>query len=553
MHKLPSSVRRTLQKDVDLAGFAFRSSSVPAIIPDSVSGKSFEHDKSGAFSNPKSIKWTIQSLSNLSITSTTPFASLTAERCSNTNERHLLPSVDAAQTLLRDVQVRLAQQHRRCMTMIRMIDKQGRETPFACINSSITKKDQNVIRAVNNVVSVQVIQQQKARERLDHQRQRATKALHNLEVLHANTYQLTLGHAWLLNSSLNDCQGEQEIHHQSGIEKGKAVVDYERRKLKFSSSDRNAVLATFEEIRSRHALTVETLAEVVSDLRNAIQQYKESNKCNQITDDHTPLVLQEVVVESFLRGRLGIQLLCDHYTGYAKYQRPYGGISVNCSLLDVIREAITEAKHICDANTGHAPDVHVRLLEIGSSDVAVGTNSDVEDIRITLIRPWVHHSLVELLKNAMSANIQICKTCVGADGEEFIPPLQIEVVSNPEHERLMIHIIDQGAGLDPTKCLDSYFQFAKTNSSAERWDRLQDQQSYATVTAPLAGLGVGLSQSRMMMQVFGGDVSLEDNASKASRLSNGRGDRKARGSTSTIILSTNISMEERNADFELGT
>ena len=44
-----------------------------------------------------------------------------------------------------------------------------------------------------------------------------------------------------------------------------------------------------------------------------------------------------------------------------------------------------------------------------------------------------------------------------------------------------------------------------------RWDRLHEQQSYATVRQPLSSLGVGLTLSRLMMRAFGGDLYLSNN------------------------------------------
>jgi hypothetical protein len=67
--------------------------------------------------------------------------------------------------------------------------------------------------------------------------------------------------------------------------------------------------------------------------------------------------------------------------------------------------------------------------------------------------------------------------------------------------------MDQGLGLDHAG-IQRAFQFAES-SSQQRWDRLDEQQSYGMVRAPIGSLGVGLPLSRMMMQMFGGDVRLE--------------------------------------------
>ena len=154
---------------------------------------------------------------------------------------------------------------------------------------------------------------------------------------------------------------------------------------RFHDADRHLVFSTLEQVRSRHASTVETLADVVIALR----QY---NLSTYELDD---------LVDTFLRGRLGVQLLCDHYVSLHK-KKPRGGVSVDCLVADVIDDAVTEAKHICDAHFEKTPEV---LLDLPP------------DATLTLIRPWVHHALVELLKNAMAASFEtLTKT------NEWTPP-----------------------------------------------------------------------------------------------------------------------------------
>ena len=46
--------------------------------------------------------------------------------------------------------------------------------------------------------------------------------------------------------------------------------------------------------------------------------------------------------------------------------------------------------------------------------------------------------------------------------------------------------------------------------SQVRWDRFHKQQSYAAVRQPLSFLAVGLTLSRLMMRVFGGNLYLSN-------------------------------------------
>jgi pyruvate dehydrogenase kinase 2/3/4 len=200
------------------------------------------------------------------------------------------------------------------------------------------------------------------------------------------------------------------------------------------------------------------------------------------------------LVMQFLRDRLGIQLLCDHYVALNK-GKPGGGISVSSDFTDVLTDAVLESKHVCDANLGTAPDVHV-----------LDSDLSPDQMHLTFVKPWVHHALVELLKNGMASSVQ---KAIDTDLQIPVPELYIKVTSHGESgDSLVCHVFDQGVGLEkesPRKA----FEFAKS-SSLKRWDRIDEQQSYAMVRAPLGSLGVGLPMSQIMMQSFGGDIHLQN-------------------------------------------
>ncbi len=71
---------------------------------------------------------------------------------------------------------------------------------------------------------------------------------------------------------------------------------------------------------------------------------------------------------------------------------------------------------------------------------------------------------------------------------------------------LRIRITDRGIGLEDE---EGAIGFA-WSSSRKRWDRLQEQQSYAAARQSLGSLGVGLPLSRLMMRVFGGDLDVSN-------------------------------------------
>jgi pyruvate dehydrogenase kinase 2/3/4 len=190
--------------------------------------------------------------------------------------------------------------------------------------------------------------------------------------------------------------------------------------VRFTNADRrHLTFATMEQVRSRHASTVETLADIVLDLR-------QSNLKNPKFDN---------LVDVFLRNRLGLQLLCDHYVSLHKGKTTNVGVSVDCKLIDVVKDAVTEAKHICDAHYENVPQVCVNIPA---------------NAQITLIRPWVHHALVELLKNAMASSFAKV-----LDNEA---PLDILVeLHETASEFVVLNVLDQGTGVQH---VDEAFAFA---------------------------------------------------------------------------------------------
>jgi len=418
-------------------------------------------------SDIKKKRWTLRSLaamnetssSNTNATCSTSTSTSANSSPKENNEKRPVPPSIVADTLLSEVNVRLARQHKKCLEMIDEVSgNKVHSSSLSNDNDEEKSPTRRIIRAVNNPMQGMSFKEWMHRSQVSKkEKEVALKALNDLEILHADTFAIT---EHLLSNDKPTLR-------------------------RFSKADQSLIAATFEQIRSRHASTVENLADVVVGIR----------KLKDISEEGgTTTRLDQMLVDEFLRDRLGIQLLCDHYVGLNR-GKPGGGIAVNCSFSNVLTDAITEAKSICDANFGIAPEVHVLFDDSTSSD----------DATVTLIRPWVHHALVELLKNGMTSSVQ-----KGDFAGVSLPPDLFVSVSVRRHvgeETLLCEIMDQGVGLND-EGLKNAFRFADS-SSEERWDRIDEQQSYAMVRAPIASLGVGLSLSQMMMQMFGGEVHLK--------------------------------------------
>jgi hypothetical protein len=359
---------------------------------------------------------------------------------------------------------------------------------------------------------------------------------------------------------------------------------------------------TFQEVQARHALTVEPIAELMIGLRPYLHLFRTLSA----DQPSVPQVFFRDYVESFLYERITIQLLCDHLVSIGKqYQQQQqkqqeqkqerkeqdstaatrvGAVTVNQPIRPLVESAILEAGHLCEAHFLTRPAV--RFVDRVTSNN--GHHGEIEDdydddtrnedaaettVTATYIRPWLHYTLVELFKNSMVATIERPNPkgagqwnrmdCVLNDRVDLDDDDDEESVVTKSHCPIFVHIkerrhtieieiLDQGGGLRPSAHSDNnsnrderpvrdLFEFAQCS---KKYDRLDDQQTYATVRSPMNGLGVGLAMSRMQMRQFGGDVELTDrtvkngpDGSDVSVRVNGMVHTLGPGMTATITLS----------------
>lgn len=421
-----------------------------------------------------------------------------------------------AETLLREVNHRLALQHGKCLEMINIISSSS---------SSYENDDRNIIRAVNvHIAKNSSSSSSSGTNGIStttntniQMKQDIVKKLNLLQAIHADTFAIT-------QDLLSPPPSSTTTNTTTTTTTPKVFS-------RFSKADQHVLAATFEQIRSRHASTIENLADIIIEWRQYYynqeiknQKQKQDQQQRDCNLDHP-----DVIMDQFLKDRLGIQLLCDHYVGLSK-GRKGGAVSVHCDVHQVLLEAITESKHVCDANYGIAPNVHVIYKNDNVRMMMKKKEQEEEEdvMKVTLIRPWVYHAMVELLKNGMASSIQhMMATTMEMNHHNQPLDLFVQWTLHPERPNnmmLVCEIMDQGIGFqnDPEKEIQHAFQFAtsgtgttsssdntNSNTKQQRWDRLQEQQSYAMVRSPISSLGVGLSLSRMMMQRFGGNVELK--------------------------------------------
>lgn len=387
-------------------------------------------------------------------------------------------------SLLQEVQIRLASQHSKLLSFSSSLD------PYARIFKS---------EEVGGGGGVDIVH----------------KNLSNLQILHENTYALlqsvTRGDATTASNTLTITLQQRYISN------------------------------TFDEIMSRHGNSVEPLADIVLHVRDTMLPTLPSILRQPFL--HDVKLLHEHEIEQYLHSRLMIQLLCEHYVSLhnnkkKKKKKSIGGaITLDGDIFDLIDDAATEARHVCDANLGVAPEVIIRKMEIEGAEDCTGVRDRI--VSPPIIRSWLHHALVEVIKNAMTSNVQmmhrgmVLTSTTAGGAEPFMLPPSVHVrvrmeerspiavsdgdagscdgdsnsMMNTTNRYLVIQIIDQGIGV---RDIDEAFGFARS-SSRKRWDRLKEQQSYAAVRQPLGSLGVGLTLSRLMLRAFGGDLTLSNN------------------------------------------
>eukprot|EP00984_Skeletonema_dohrnii_P012953 scaffold5311_cov124-Skeletonema_dohrnii-CCMP3373.AAC.5 len=247
-----------------------------------------------------------------------------------------------------------------------------------------------------------------------------------------------------------------------------------------------------DDIMTRHGASVDTFADAAIASRNMEFQIPQILR-KQFRSDAT--ILQNP--EPFLHSRLLIQLICEHYVSLNK-GKPTGAVSIDADILDIVDDATTEAKHVADANLGIAPEVQIR-------------SADGPFVPPPIIRSWLHHAIVEVTKNAMMSTVE--KWDEQPLHQKQSLPSNILIDVSRDTDFMSIRVVDNGIGLNADRS-DKAFRFA-ASSTQKRWDRIDEQQSYAAVRQPLGSLGVGLSLSNLMMKCFGGSVSLSNNQSKS--------------------------------------
>lgn len=333
--------------------------------------------------------------------------------------------------------------------------------------------------------------------------------------------------------------------HADTYRLGRRLLDNDTFWERFRDPERHTANAVVLELRARHATTIKKVVDIVTELRRQQQQQQRSDS-NDNDRQQQQQSQYKYYADAFMQRRVGIQLLCDHHVELCRKgakRQPHGGVAVAAPLGRILTDAVLEAQHVVDVHLQIYPETRYE--------------ADTKR-RCTLVRPWVHHALVELLKNAMGATVQQMRQ-QREDSCSTIPaPVDIllstisatssSTIVNDENgtdsakgAAIAIDIVDRGTGIaGGEEGLARVFELGHS-STERRWDRLDEQQSYAAVRSPLSSLGVGLPTSMYMMEHFGGQLTLRNNNNS----SGGGDDGVLGGCTARIVLPADDTILER--------
>ena len=223
-----------------------------------------------------------------------------------------------------------------------------------------------------------------------------------------------------------------------------------------------------ERIRDRHCGNLETIGCALAALR--------------VRTGNQPLEPGiHAALDRFHLARLSVSILLNQYVAMHHARRHWVGILCDhTSPAAICDEMGASAQALARVHYGNAPKVIVE------GDVAC---------TFLYIPSHVQHILFELLKNALRATLEAHGT------KRQLPPVRVMIVAG--REDVTLRISDEGGGIMRSN-LEKVFEYLF--STAPIHDRPAQPEEDVD---PIAGLGHGLSVSRIYARYFGGDLRLE--------------------------------------------
>lgn len=244
------------------------------------------------------------------------------------------------------------------------------------------------------------------------------------------------------------------------------------------------VTDTLVNIKKRHDPTVATIAK-------GVLEWKHENGKSDVIDSQIQSFL-----DRFYMSRIGIRMLMGQHI--ALNQQPVrddfvGIICRNTNVGELAQDSIDNARFICEQYYGlyEAPKVELHCKD---------------NIEFMYVPSHLIHMLFEILKNSLRATVEF--EMMKANGKDIydlkFPTVKVIVAEG--NEDITIKISDEGGGI-PRSAMPLIWTYLYTTAK-DIPDLDNDVLDNHEFIAPMAGLGYGISLSRLYAKYFGGDLKL---------------------------------------------
>ncbi|ODV64515.1 PDK/BCKDK family protein kinase [Ascoidea rubescens DSM 1968] len=247
---------------------------------------------------------------------------------------------------------------------------------------------------------------------------------------------------------------------------------------------------TLFKIKRRHDPTVVAIAQGVKEWK-----------------DFKNILILDSSIQSFLdrfyMSRIGIRMLIGQQI--ALNEEParddyVGIICLNTNVQEIAQDAIDNARFICEQyySLYEAPKVELYCAN---------------DINFMYVPSHLIHMLYEILKNSLRATVEFHSKQPYNKGKDLydmtFPPIKVIVAEG--NEDITIKISDEGGGI-PRSAMPLIWTYlyttVKNAPNISEDNVIPPSDSSSQFIAPMAGLGYGLSLSRLYARYFGGDLKL---------------------------------------------
>ncbi|GMM35473.1 hypothetical protein DASC09_027980 [Saccharomycopsis crataegensis] len=251
------------------------------------------------------------------------------------------------------------------------------------------------------------------------------------------------------------------------------------------------VTNTLTKIKKRHDPTVATIAK-------GVLEWKHLTKGPDVIDSSIQQFL-----DRFYMSRIGIRMLIGQHIALNKEPLRDDYVGIICkhtNVGDLAQDAIENARYICEQYFGlyEAPKVELYCAD---------------NIEFMYVPSHLMHMLFEILKNSLRATVEYHlmkqqQQQQQLKGDAFdiynleFPPIKVIVANG--NEDITIKISDEGGGI-PRSAMPLIWTYLYTTAKdIPDIDNIGENE----FIAPMAGLGYGISLSRLYARYFGGDLKL---------------------------------------------